>query len=96
MSFEQFCDVIGKLSAIGFGTAQSAKKQQRNSEGEDQLLSDQMVTMLQYCQLSNHKKFRQKMKKLNIQYRAGPKTNAQMKVVPDGYRFKYAPTNGKS
>ena len=36
------------------------------------------------------------MKKLNIHYRAGPKTNAEMKVVPEGYRFKFAPNNGKS
>ena len=36
------------------------------------------------------------MKKLNIAYRAGPKTNAELKVVPDGYRFKFTSNNGKS
>lgn len=36
------------------------------------------------------------MRKLNIQYRIGPKTNAELKVVPEGYKFKFTPTNGKS
>ena len=36
------------------------------------------------------------MKKLNIQYRTGPKTNAELKIVPDNYRFKFIANNGKS
>lgn len=36
------------------------------------------------------------MKRLNIQYRSGPKTNAEMKVVPEGYKFKFTSNNGKS
>jgi hypothetical protein len=36
------------------------------------------------------------MKKLNIQYRVGPKTKAELKVAPEGYRFKYVANNGKS
>jgi len=36
------------------------------------------------------------MKKLNIQYRIGPKTKAELKVIPDGYRFKFTSNNGKS
>jgi hypothetical protein len=55
-----------------------------------------MVKMLDFLEISTAKKFREKMKRLNIQYRAGPKTNAEMKVVPDGYRFKFATNNGKS
>ncbi len=35
------------------------------------------------------------MKKLNIQYRLGTKTNAELKV-PEGYRFKFTSNNGKS
>lgn len=52
--------------------------------------------MLEYCELSTPKKFKEKMKKLNIQYRIGPKTNAELKVVPDNYRFKFVSNNGKS
>ncbi len=36
------------------------------------------------------------MRKLNIQYRVGPKTNAELKVVPEGYKFKFTSNNGKS
>lgn len=46
--------------------------------------------------MSTAKRFKEKMKRLNIQYRAGPKTNAQMKVVPEGYKFKFTANNGKS
>jgi len=35
------------------------------------------------------------MRKCNIQYRVGPKTNAELKVVPQGYRFKFTANNGK-
>ena len=35
------------------------------------------------------------MKKLNIQYRTGPKTNAELKIVPEGYKFKFTANNGK-
>lgn len=52
--------------------------------------------MLEYCELTTPKKFREKMKKLNIQYRTGPKTNAELKIVPDNYRFKFIANNGKS
>ena len=55
-----------------------------------------MVRMLEYLDIQTAKKFREKMKKLNIQYRAGPKTNAEMKVVPDGYRFKFTANTGTS
>ncbi len=36
------------------------------------------------------------MKKLNIQYRMGPKTDAEVKKVPLNYKFKFSSNNGKS
>jgi hypothetical protein len=55
-----------------------------------------MIKMLEYCELTTPKKFREKMKRLNIQYRTGPKTNAELKIVPDNYRFKFVSNNGKT
>lgn len=40
--------------------------------------------------------FKEKLRRLNIQYRSGPKTNAELKIVPQGYRFKFTSNNGKS
>ena len=36
------------------------------------------------------------MKKLNIQFRIGPKVETDNKKAPEGYKFKYFPNNGKS
>ena len=52
--------------------------------------------MLEYMDISTPRRFKEKMKRLNIQYRAGPKTNAELKVVPEGYKFKFVANNGKS
>jgi hypothetical protein len=85
--------VIRKLAAVGFG--EEMKEKEKEERDEDGLLSQDLVKMLEYCELSSPKKFKEKMKRLNIQYRAGPKTNAEMKVVPDGYKFKFTANNGK-
>lgn len=71
MSYEQFCDVMKKLSEIGVES-----KQVEGNEEEKQLLPSEMVKFLEFCEMDTSKKFREKMKKLNIAYRAGPKTNA--------------------
>lgn len=80
-----------KLSTVGL-----EDKLSENQSEEKGLLSVEMVKLLELCELSTAKKFKEKMKRLNIQYRAGPKTNAELKVVPEGYRFKFTSNNGKS
>jgi hypothetical protein len=46
------------------------------NQEEKNLISAELVKFLEFCEIDTSKKFREKMKKLNIAYRAGPKTNA--------------------
>ena len=97
MCFEQFEDVIGKLAEMMFG--ESAKQNNNQFMQEPPQVDGvpvSLMKMLDFMEISNARKFREKMRKLNIQYRQGPRTNAQMKLVPDGYKFKFTSNNGKS
>lgn len=95
MSFEQFIDVFKKLAEVAFnGIPKPIGINSENTSSDH--ISEDLVKLLEFCEIATAKKFKDKMKKLNIQYRLGQKTNAELKVVPDGYKFKFASNNGKS
>ena len=87
MNFEQFLNVLKKISKIVFGDGEGSDT--NDDTGKD------FERMLLFMEVNNSIVFKKKMASLNISYRVKGNQEKQKKE-PVNYKFKYMPNNGKS